>query len=97
MFNLRTFKEYLTDRIIYGFGYKDVALQPIMIPPDTSDQMNRVFTLLGSLQCGNNNTDILSEFSWLLDELYKDNKINNLLYKPLYYNGKNALDKTLKK
>ena len=85
MFNLRQFKEYLKDSIKYGFGYKDIALQPIMIPPDASDQMSRVFTLLGSLQCGNNNTDILSEFSALLDQLYKDNKINKLLYKSLYY------------
>ena len=46
--NLRKFKEYLKDRIKYGFGYKDIALKPIMIPPDASDQMNRVFTLLGS-------------------------------------------------
>ena len=68
-----------------------------MIPPDTSDQMSRVFTLLGSLQCGNDNTDILPKFSALLDQLYKDHKINKLLYKSLYYKGKNALDKNMKK
>ena len=66
-----------------------------MIPPDANDQLKRVFILLGSLQCGNNNTDILSEFSSLLDQLYKDNKINKLLYKSLNYNGKNALDKNI--
>ena len=68
-----------------------------MIPLDASDQLNRVFTLLGSLKCRNNNTDILPEFSALLDQLYKDNKINKLLYKSLYYKGKNALYKNLKK
>ena len=54
--------------------------------------MKRVFILFGSLWCGNNNPDILSEFSVLLDQLYKDNKINKLLYKSFYYKGKNALD-----
>ena len=87
MFNIRKFNEYLNDRIKIGLGYKDIALKPIIIPPDTSDQMNRVFTLLGSLQCGNYNTDILPEFSALLGQLYKDNKINKLLYKSLYYKG----------
>ena len=68
-----------------------------MIPPDASDQLKRVFILLGSLKCGNTNTDILSEFSALLDQLYKETKISKLLYKSLYYKGKNALDKNLKK
>ena len=97
MLNLKKFKEYLKDRIKYGFGYKDIALQPIIIPPDANDQMSRVFTLLGSWKCGNNNPGILSEFNGLLDHLYKNNKINKLLFKSLYYKGKNALDKNLKK
>ena len=87
----RKFK-YLKD-IIKGDGYKDIALQPIHIPLDASDQFKRIFVLLGSLRCGNDNPDILSEFSALLDQLYKDNKINKILYKSLYYKGKNALDK----
>ena len=58
MFNIRKFNEYLKDRIKIGLGYKDIALKPIMIPPHANDQMNRVFTLLGSLQCGNDNTYI---------------------------------------
>ena len=95
MINSRKFK-YLTD-VIKGEGYKDIALQPLIIPPDASDQMKRVFILLGSLKCRNNNPDILSEFSALLDQLYKDNKINKLLYNSLYYKGKNALDRNLKK
>ena len=45
MFNFREFKEYLNVRIKYGFGYNDIALQPIMILPDASDQMSCVFTL----------------------------------------------------
>ena len=87
----RKFK-YLTD-VTKGEGYKDIALQPLIIPPDASDQLKRVFILLGSLKCGNDNPDILSELSALLDQLYKDNKIIKLLYKSLYYKGKNALDK----
>ena len=97
MNNLTKFKKYLKDRIKNGFGYKDIALQPLMIPHDASDQLNRVFILLVSLKCGNDNPDILSEFSALLDQLYNDNNINKLLYKSLYYKGKNALDKNLKK
>ena len=67
MNNLRKFKEYLKDRIKNGFGYKDIALKHLMIPLDANDQLDRVFTLLGSLKCGNNNPDILPEFSALLD------------------------------
>ena len=95
MKNSKKFK-FLTD-VIKGSGYKDIALQPIMIPPDASDQLKRVFILLGSLKCGNNNSDILSEFSALLYQLYKEKKISKLLYKSLYYKGKNALDKNLTK
>ena len=95
MKNSRKFK-YLKD-VIKGDGYKNIALQPIMIPPDASNQLKRVFILLGSLKCANNNSDILNEFSALLDQLYNESKINKLLYKSLYYKGKNALDKNLKK
>ena len=91
MTNSRKFKYLLN--VIKGDGYKDIALQPITIPPDANNQLKRVFVLLRSLRCGNDNTDILPEFSALLDQLYKDNKINKLLYKSLYYKGKNALDK----
>ena len=97
MFNIRKFKEYLKKRIKIGLGYKDIALQHLMIPLDANDQLDRVFTLLGSLKCGNNNPDILPEFSALLDQLYKETKISKLLYKSLYYKGMNALDKNLKK
>ena len=93
--NSRQFKN-LTD-VIKGSGYKDLALQPITIPPDCDDQLKSIFVLLGSLQCGNNNSGILNEFSALLDQLYKDKQISKLLYKSLYYKGKNALDKNLKK
>ena len=97
MFNIRKFNEYLKDRIKIGLGYKDNVLQFITIPPDCDDQLNRVFVLLGPLKCGNKNPCILSEFSALLDQLYKDQKISKLLYKSLYYKGKNALDKNMKK
>ena len=93
MFNIRKFNEYLKDTITIGLGYKDIALKPIMVPIDTSDQMSRVFTLLKSVQCGNDNTDLLTKFSASLDQLYKDNEINKLLYKSLYYKSKNELDK----
>ena len=49
MKNSRKFK-YLKN-VIKGDGYKDIALQPIHIPPDASDQLKRVFILLGSLRC----------------------------------------------
>ena len=84
-------------RIKIKLGYKDIPLQPITIPPDCDYLLKRVFVLLGSLKCRNNNPGILSEFSALLDQLYKDIKISKLLYKSLYYKGKNALDKNMKK
>ena len=74
MFNIRKFNEYLKKRIKIGLGYKDIALQPIMITPDCDDQLKRVFILLGSLKCGNDNPNILCEFSALLDQLYKEKK-----------------------
>ena len=82
MKNSRKFK-YFTDLIIEE-GYKDIALQFLIIPPDASYQLKSVFILLGSLRCENDNLYILSEFSALLDKLYKDSKINKLLYKSLY-------------
>ena len=71
----RKFK-YLSD-VIKGDGYKNIALQPLIIPPDAIDQLKLVFTLIGSLRCGNDNPDILSDFSALLDQLCKDNKLIN--------------------
>ena len=70
MKNSRKFK-YLTE-VIKGSGYKDIALQPIMIPPDASDQLKRVFILLGSVKCKNDKSDSLSEFNALLDQLYEE-------------------------
>ena len=63
MFNIRKFNEYLKDRIRIGLSYKYIAFKPIMMPPDASDHMISLVTLLVFLQCGNNNTDILPEFS----------------------------------
>ena len=85
MFNIRKFNEYIKDRIKIGLGYKDIALLLITIPPDCDYQLKRVFVLLGSLKCGNNNPGIINKFSALLDQLYKDKKICKLLYKKLYY------------
>ena len=67
MFNTRKFNDYLKARIKIGLGYNDIALQPITIPPDVDDHLKRVFLLLKSLKCGNNNPAILNEFSALLD------------------------------
>ena len=37
MFNIRKFNEYRKDRIKIRLGYKDIALQPITIPPNCDD------------------------------------------------------------
>ena len=66
-----------------------------MIPPNTDDQLKRIFVLLGTLKAGNTNSDILKEFTAILDELYKDKKISKLLYKTLYYKSKNLLEKNI--
>ena len=57
--------------------------------------MKRIFVLLGTLKCGNNNENILTEFTALLDQLYKDKTISKLLFKTLYFKGKNQLDMNL--
>ena len=80
-----------------GLGYKELALQPIIIPPNTSDQLRRVFVLLGSLKANNNNPDILKEFTALLDALYGDKKISKLLYKTLYYKCKGFVSEKTEK
>ena len=75
MKNIRKSKYF--NNIIKGLDYKDIALQPLIIPPDASDHLKRVLILLGLLKCGNNNINI-SEFSALLDKLYIEYKINKL-------------------
>ena len=70
----RKFNEYLKDRIKFEIGYKDIALQPIVIQPNADDKLKRIFVLLSTFKCGNNNENILSEFTALLDQLYKDKK-----------------------
>ena len=58
--------------------------------------MKRIFVLLGTLKCGNNNENILTEFTAMLDQLYNDKTINKLLYKSWYYKGKNQFNNILK-
>ena len=70
----RKFNEYLKDKIKIGLGYKDIALKHIVIPPNADDQLKRIYVLLGTLKCGNNNENILTEFTALLDQLYKNKK-----------------------
>ena len=48
-----------------------------MIPPNADDQLKQICVLLGTLKCGNNNENILAEFSALLGQLYKDKKYVN--------------------
>ena len=81
---------------IGGEGYKSLALtQPIFLPSNANDQLKRLFVLLGSLSAQNNNPNLLKEFTAILDELYKNKTISKMLYKILYYKGKNLLDRNL--
>ena len=91
----RKFNEFLKDMIKIRLGNKDIALQPIVIPPNADEQLKRIFVLLGSLKCGNSNENILAVFTALLDQLYNNNKISQLLYKTLYYKSKHLLDKDI--
>ena len=43
MFNTRKFNKFLKNRTNIGFGYKNIALQFITIPPIANDQLKRVF------------------------------------------------------
>ena len=69
----RKYNEYLKI-VIKGEGYNNIALHPIVIPPNADDQLKRIFVLLGTLKFNNNNENILAEFTALLDQLYKDKK-----------------------
>ena len=71
-----------------GYSYKDLANQPIIIPPNSSDQLKKLFISIGSLNSGNTNPDLVTMTSSLLDELYKNQKISKPLYKALYYKAK---------
>ena len=92
---IRKFNEFLKDMIKIRLGNKDIALQPIVIPPNADEQLKRIFVLLGSLKCGNSNENILAVFTALLDQLYNNNKISQSLYKTLYYKSKHLLDKDI--
>ena len=77
-------------KVIKGEGYQNIDLHPIVIPPNADNQQKQIFLLLGTLKCGNNNENILAEFTAFFDQLYKYNKISTFLYKTLYYKEKNA-------
>lgn len=78
-----------------GYSYKDLASQPIIIPPSSNDQIKRLMVLIVSLSAQNDNPNILKEVSCLLDQLYKDQIINKKLYKHIFYKSKNQLDKNV--
>jgi hypothetical protein len=69
--------------------------QPIFLLSNANDQLKRLFVLLGFLQAQNNNPNLLKEFTAILDELYNNKTISKMLYKILYYKGKNLLDRNL--
>ena len=54
--------EYLKNRIKFGVNYKDIVLQPILILPNTDDQLKRIFVLLGTFKCCNKK-NILGKFT----------------------------------
>ena len=56
---------------------------------------NEYLYYFGTLKCNNNNENILTKFTASFNQLYKDKKLSKLLYKNLYYKGKNQLDKNL--
>jgi hypothetical protein len=86
---IRKFNELikLSKLVSIGKGYRDMAHDRIIIPPDASSQLHRVFVLLGSKLAGSS-ADDLKEFSALLQELLHSNKISKQLFKVLYYKYK---------
>ena len=93
----RKFNEYFKDRIKFELGYKNIALQPIIIPPNADDQLKRIFVLLGKSKYYNNNENILAVFTALLDKLYHDKILSKLFYINLYYKSKNLLVNNINK
>jgi hypothetical protein len=72
-----------------GQGYRDMARERIIIPPDASSQLHRVFVLLGSKLAGSS-ADDLKEYSALLEQLLREKKISKQLFKVLYYKYKQS-------
>ena len=85
-FGINPFKDSLNIN-----SYKELANQPIIIPPSTSDQLRRCLILVGSKASGNT-ADMSKEFTALLDELYKSGKITKVMYKALWYKYKNLVE-----
>lgn len=80
--NSKNFQEYLfTIRGKKGNGYRELALSPIVIPPDKAIKLNRLLVLLGSMKAGNNSPDCLKELSGLLDRLYRNQSNDKITYK----------------
>ena len=95
--NTDKFKNILnSNRYAKGYSYRDLAKQPIIIPPHSSDQLKKLFINIGSLNSVNTNPDMVTMTSALLDELYKNQKISKPLYKALYYKAKYLHENNLK-
>ena len=77
-------------------SYKELSENKIIIPSDTSEQLNRILILIASLKGGNSSSEIVKEISFLLDELYNKKLINKEVYKTLYYKSKNLYNKNVK-
>ena len=80
------FKDVLAPVYLYkGDGYKAMAMKPVVISPDKSEQFKRLMILLGAKQAGNDSETGKAEYSAILDELLKNGVIDKKLYKLLYY------------
>jgi len=84
------FKDLLSPLYMYkGEGYKTMAIKPIVISPNKSEQLNRLLVLLGAKQAGNTSQSAESEYNAILDEMFKSGQISKQYYKILYYKFKN--------
>ena len=55
----------------------------ITISPHKDEQLQRLMILLGTIKSGNNNPNILPEFTALLDAMIKDKRIDTRFYKKM--------------
>ena len=73
-------------------SYEGLALySPIAISPKSDDQLKGLMVQVGSANASNNNPEILTESSAILDELLHSGKIDKKIYKLIYYKIKGSI------
>ena len=71
----------LTRKKKEGKGYSELIQMPITGFAGSDRLIKRLMVLLASARAGNSSTDVLKEFTAILDELLERNKLDTFTYK----------------